>query len=66
MFSIPQQAAVALIVVLVTDLLGFWAVSVTRELPWSWWMVLPAIVSALVWPPLDVALRWVTLRFETA
>ena len=66
MFSLPQQAAVALIVVLVTDLLGFWAVSVTRELPWSWWMVLPAIVSALVWPPLDVALRWVTLRFETA
>ena len=66
MFSISQQAAVVLVVVFATDLLGFWAASVTRELAWSSWMLLPSIVSALVWPPLYVLLRWLTLRFEIA
>lgn len=65
MFSLPQQTAVALFVVLLTDLLGFWALAVTRDLEWSWWMPLPAFVSALVWPPLYVVLRWLTLRFES-
>ena len=66
MFSLLQQAAVVLLPVLLTDLLGFWAVAVTRDLAWNWWMLLPSIVSALVWPPLYLTLRWLTVRFETA
>jgi len=66
MFSLLQEAAVVLLPVLLTDLLGFWAVAVTRDLAWNWWMLLPSIVSALVWPPLYLTLRWLTVRFETA
>lgn len=66
MFTLMQQAMVAFVVVLLTILLDFWAQALTSEINWSWWMPVPAFTSALVWPPLYVALRWLSLRFETA
>lgn len=65
MFSLPQQATVALVVVLLTDLLGFWAQAVTRDVAWNWWILLPALVSGLAWPALYVVLVWLSVRFKT-
>jgi len=63
MFAVWQQSLVVLVLVGIAQLLSFWIESLVGPKDWSLWMLLPAVMSALVWPWMFLLLRFLRRFF---
>jgi len=57
MYSLLQQALIVLLTVLLARLVEAWVARVTAGAPWTPLVLVPAATSALLWPPVFLALR---------
>lgn len=57
MYSILQQAGVLLVLVLGADLLRALVLHLVADRGWSWGMLVPALMTLLIWPPVALALE---------
>lgn len=58
MFSVWQQSFVVFAIVGINQLVNFWIESITGPAEWSFWYMLPSVVSALLWPGVFLMLRY--------
>ncbi|MFT5014250.1 MAG: rod shape-determining protein MreD [Patiriisocius sp.] len=63
MFAVWQQSLVVLVLVGIAQLLSFWIESLVGPNDWSLWMLMPAVMSALVWPWMFLLLRFLRRFF---
>lgn len=66
MYSKVQQALIVLITVALAQLIDAAIENLSRGVPFSFLVLLPAFTSALVWPPVFLALRALRRRFRVA
>ncbi|HSX71135.1 MAG TPA: rod shape-determining protein MreD [Pseudomonas sp.] len=63
MFPMWQQSLVLLVVFGIAQLVQLWLNALTGNRPPTLAFVLPALISALLWPWVFAILRWLQLRF---
>jgi len=63
MFSVWQQGAIVLAMMLLAEMLMFWIESLAANADFNLWHFLPALVSALIWPWVFLSLRALRRRF---
>lgn len=66
MYSLLQQAVIVFVTIALAQLLDAGIHSFTRDVPMSPLLLLPALVSALCWPPVFLLLRALRRRFGVA
>ena len=66
MFSLLQQAFIVLITVSLAGSVELWVERVTAGAPWTALVLVPAVTSALLWPPVFLALRRLRRAFGIA
>lgn len=66
MYSQFQQAVIVFVTVALAQVLDAGIERVSRDASLTPWMLLPALVSALLWPPVFVLLRALRRRFGVA
>lgn len=66
MFAVWQQSLVVFALIGVAHLLGFWIQRIVGSNEWSWWLMLPAVMSAFVWPWMFLLLRALRRFFAVA
>ena len=66
MFAVWQQSLVVFAMIGVHEVLGFWVESIAGLAQWSIWLLLPAVISALMWPWVFLALRFLRRSFRIA
>lgn len=66
MFAVWQQSMVVFALIGLSHLLGFWLERAIGAKEWSWWLMLPAIMSAFVWPWMFLLLRALRRFFSVA
>ena len=64
MFAVWQQSLIVFITIGLSDLINFWIESIVDEAAWSLWYLLPALVSALLWPWVFAVLRFIRRFFH--
>lgn len=64
MFSVWQQGAIVLALMVLAETLLFWIESVVANAHFNLWHFLPALISALIWPWVFLSLRFLRRRFE--
>lgn len=57
MFAVWQQSLVVLALIGLAHLMTYWIERLTGMKDWSWWLLLPAVMSAFVWPWMFLMLR---------
>lgn len=57
MFAVWQQSLVVLALIGLAHLMIYWMERITGMEEWSWWLLLPAVMSAFVWPWMFLMLR---------
>jgi rod shape-determining protein MreD len=57
MFAVWQQSLVVLALIGLAHLTMFWIERLIGMKAWSWWLLLPAVMSAFVWPWMFLLLR---------
>tara|TARA_R110002072_G_scaffold2252_4_gene18639 strand:- start:7016 stop:7516 length:501 start_codon:yes stop_codon:yes gene_type:complete len=63
MFAVWQQSLVVFALVGIAQLMNFWIENLVGPKDWSLWMLLPAVMSALVWPWMFLLLRFLRRFF---
>jgi len=63
MFAVWQQSLVVFALVGLAQLMSYWIESLVGEIDWSLWLLLPAVMSALVWPWMFLLLRFMRRFF---
>ncbi len=63
MFSVWQQGAIVLALMVLAETLMFWVESLAANARFNLWHFLPALVSALIWPWVFLSLRSLRRRF---
>ena len=63
MFSVWQQSAIVLGLMVLAETLFFWIESVAANARFNLWHFLPALISALIWPWVFLSLRFMRRRF---
>ncbi len=58
MFAVWQQSLVVFALIGLAQLIGYWIESIKGTNEWSFWLLLPAVMSALVWPWMFLLLRF--------
>lgn len=66
MFAIWQQSLIVFATLGLYQLINFWIDSIASDAQWSFWFVMPALVSALIWPWMFLALRHVRRVFDVS
>jgi rod shape-determining protein MreD len=66
MYSLLQQSSIVFATVLVAHCLDLWVESLLRGNAWTPLVLLPPLLSAMLWPPLFVALRALRRRLQIA
>lgn len=66
MYSLLQQSGIVLVLVTGLQALNTWLSSHTGAVEWTPWLALPALVSALLWSPVFLALRALRRYFRIA
>ena len=64
MFSVWQQSMIIFATVGVHQLITFWIESVVGLRDWNMWYLMSAVMSALFWPWIFLALRFLRRRFR--
>jgi rod shape-determining protein MreD len=64
MFSVWQQAIIVFVTILIADMILFGVDLVTMDREWRHLYLLPAVVSALLWPWIFLFLRYLRRRFN--
>lgn len=57
MFAVWQQSLVVFALIGLAHLMMYWTERLIGEREWSWWLLLPAVMSAFVWPWMFLLLR---------
>ncbi len=63
MFAVWQQSLVVFGIVGVSQLINYWIESMAGAAEWSYWLLLPALMSAFVWPWIFILLRFLRRFF---
>ena len=66
MFAVWQQSLIVFAIIGLSLLLNFWIENIVGLVEWSLWYLLPAIVSALLWPWIFLCLRFSRRFFRVA
>ena len=66
MFAVWQQSLVVFALIGLAHLSGYWIERVIGAKEWSWWLMLPPVVSAFVWPWMFLFLRALRRFFSVA
>ena len=66
MFSVWQQAIIVLATVLLADMILFVIDAIAMDREWKYLYLLPAVVSALLWPWIFLFLRYLRRRFNVS
>jgi rod shape-determining protein MreD len=66
MFAVWQQSMVVFALIGLAHLLGYWVDRLVGVGEWSWWLLLPPVVSAFVWPWMFLLLRALRRFFAVA
>lgn len=66
MYSLPQQSGIVLLLLALLQIFDTWLSSLTTTVDWSLFILLPALVSALLWSPVFLALRALRRYFRIA
>ncbi len=66
MFAVWQQSMVVFALIGLAHLLGFWVERHVGIKAWSWWLMLPAVMSAFVWPWMFLLLRSLRRFFQVS
>ncbi|RJQ45613.1 MAG: rod shape-determining protein MreD [Gammaproteobacteria bacterium] len=63
---LQQAAAVAVLILFLDQMLGFWIKGMSQQAPWSWsyWLATPA--SMMIWPAMYLTLRHMRRRYRLA
>ncbi len=64
MFSVWQQSIIILATVGVHQLITFWIESIAGLRDWNLWYLMSAVMSALFWPWIFLALRFLRRQFK--
>ena len=64
MFSVWQQSFIVVAIVGVHQLLTFWIENIAGLREWNMWYLMPAVISAMFWPWVFLALRFIRRRFR--
>ena len=64
MFTVWQQSLIIFAIVGLNQLINFWIESIAGPAVWSMWYLLPAVVSALLWPWVFLILRYLRRVFS--
>lgn len=64
MFTVWQQGLIIFAIVGLNQLINFWIESIAGLAHWSMWVLLPSVVSALLWPWLFLILRYLRRVFN--
>ena len=64
MFSVWQQGMIVFAIVGLSQLITYWIDSITGSGNWNLLYLLPSVVSALLWPWVFLALRFLRRRFN--
>jgi rod shape-determining protein MreD len=64
MFSVWQQGMIVFAIIGLSQLITYWIDSITGSGNWSLLYLLPSAVSALLWPWVFLALRYLRRRFN--
>ncbi len=65
-FPLWQQALTVFVLVMLESLLVMWVKGLTGQAPAFWKMLLPAISSMLVWPPVYLLLRHLRRTYQVS
>lgn len=66
MFTVWQQSGIVFAIVGLNQLINFWIESIAGLAEWSLWYLLPSVVSALLWPWIYLALRYLRRVFDVS
>lgn len=66
MFAVWQQSLVVFALIGLAHLLEFWIERIVGAKEWSWWLMLPAMTSAFIWPWMFLLLRALRRFFSVA
>ncbi|MBV1876890.1 MAG: rod shape-determining protein MreD [Pseudomonadales bacterium] len=66
MFAVWQQSLIVFAIIGLSLLINFWIENIVGLAEWSLWYLLPAIVSALLWPWIFLCLRFSRRFFHVA
>lgn len=66
MFAVWQQSMVVFALIGLAHLLSFWLERLVGSRDWSWWLILPAVMSAFIWPWMFLLLRALRRFFAVA
>ncbi|MDA0272470.1 MAG: rod shape-determining protein MreD [Proteobacteria bacterium] len=64
MFTVWQQSLIVFAIVGLNQLINFWIESIAGLTQWSFWHLLPSVVSALLWPWIFLILRYLRRVFN--
>lgn len=64
MFTVWQQSLIIFAIVGLNQLINFWIESIAGLANWSMWVLLPSVVSALLWPWIFLILRYLRRIFN--
>ena len=64
MMPIWQQSLFVFAIILLSQILNFWAVRITGVVEWTSWYFLSSVISSLMWPWIFMSLRLVRRRFN--
>ncbi|MFT4634032.1 MAG: rod shape-determining protein MreD [Candidatus Pseudothioglobus sp.] len=64
MFAVWQQSMIVFAIIGLNQLVNFWIESIAGSTQWTMWYLLPAVVSALVWPWVFLFLRYARRLFH--
>ncbi|XOV87260.1 MAG: rod shape-determining protein MreD [Pseudomonadota bacterium] len=64
MFRIWQQSLIVFGIVGLNQLINFWIESIAGLAEWSFWYLLPSVVSAFLWPWVFLILRYLRRLFN--
>lgn len=63
MFTVWQQSLIVFAIVGLNQLINFWIESIAGLAEWSFWYLLPSVVSAMLWPWVFLVLRYLRRLF---